>query len=297
MADISLRPAAETKASPWCATGLTVVRVTLGVILLSASGLKLLSWGDDSGLGSSLALLYDPFWRMAAVEVEALLGLWLLVGLWPRALWWSALLWFLLLSGTSFYLGLVGQPSCGCFGAKLPVSPWYAFGLDVAAVAALVLFRPTQVWRFDPAVTRRILLTAAGAVAILAGAAGVLTWAYGSPREAILRFRGELITVEPPLVDMGDVHDPDTRSTVVRLANHSDQPVRVIGGTADCSCVAWDDLPVVVAPHSDQSITIRVTFRGSPKVLQHAFALFTDDASQPRIFGEVRGRLVSKTGP
>ena len=116
MADISLRPAAETKASPWRATGLTVVRVTLGVILLSASGLKLLSWGDDSGLGSSLALLYDPFWRMAAVEVEALLGLWLLVGLWPRALWWSALLWFLLLSGTSFYLGLVGQPSCGCFG-------------------------------------------------------------------------------------------------------------------------------------------------------------------------------------
>jgi len=108
--------------------------------------------------------------------------------------------------------------------------------------------------------------------------------------------RGEAITVDPPISDMGDVPALDTRSIPIRLVNHTDHPVRVYGGTADCSCVVWNDLPVVVPPRGGQSVTIRVAFRGSPRAVRHSFVLFTDDTAQSQVFGEVRGRVVSKGG-
>ena len=233
---------------------------------------------------------------MAALEIEMVLGLWLLAGLFPRGLWWAASLWFIGLAGASSYLAALGQPTCGCFGAKLPLNPWYAFGLDAAAVAALFLFRPSQVLRIGWANLRRLLLAAAGAGAILAVSAAALTLAYGSLGEALVHLRGEAITVDPPINDMGDVQAPDTRSISIRLVNHTDHPVRVIGGTADCACVVWDGLPVVVPPRGGQSVTIQVAFRGSPRAVRHSFVLFTDDTAQAQVFGEVRGRVVSKGG-
>ena len=166
----------------------------------------------------------------------------------------------------------------------------------MTAVAALALFRPPQVWRIDWADLRRLLLTAAGAGGILAVLAGGLTWAYGSPGEALLRLRGEAITVDPPVSDVGDVQATDVRSIPIRLVNHTDHPVRVYGGKGDCSCILWEDLPVVVPPRGDRPVTIRVAFRGTPRAVRHSFVLFADDPAQPQVFGEVRGRVVSKGG-
>jgi hypothetical protein len=278
----------------WRGVGFAVVRILLGAVLLGAAVLKVLWPGDAFSFGSSLDWLSEPTWRLAAAEIEALLGVWLLTGLWKRALWWAALLWFCGLAGASLYLGVVGQPTCGCFGSKLPLSPWYAFGLDLAAVAALFLFQPPQVWRIDWVDLRRLLLTAAGAGGILAVLAGGLTWAYGSPGEALIQLRGESITVEPRISDVGDVQAPDVRSIPIRLVNHTDHPVCVYGGKADCSCVVWDDLPVMVPPHGDQSVTIRILFRGSPKPVKHSFLLFTDAPSQTAAYGEVRAKLTTK---
>jgi uncharacterized membrane protein YphA (DoxX/SURF4 family) len=284
-------------SSTWSKIGFTAVRLVLGLVLLGAAALKLFSFGDDPGFVSRVGLFADPLWRMAAIEIEAVLGLWLLTGLFPRLLWWSALFCFGVLAGTSSYLGVVGQPSCGCFGAKLPLSPWYAFALDSFALASLVVFRPARVLRIDRAERRRIL----AAIAISAGAVVVLACgsicAYGSIGEAVLHLRGEAVTVDPPLSDVGEAHGFEERSAAIQLTNHTDHPVRVFGASATCSCVAWDDLPVVIPPHGDQSITIRLSLHGLPRDIQQSFTLFTDEKSQPQVYGEVIGRLSGKTEP
>ena len=295
MGTTSVDPDVHPTARSWRGVGYAVVRILLGVVLLGAAVLKVLWPGDVSDLGNSLGWLSDPAWRLAAAA-EAVLGLWLLTGLFRRALWWAALLWFCGLAGTSLYLGVVGQPTCGCFGEKLPVSPWYAFGLDVTAVATLALFQPPQVWRIGWADLRQLLLTAAGAGGIVAVLIGGLTWAYGSPGEALVRLRGEAVTVDPPVSDVGDVQAGEVRSVPIRLVNHTDHPVRVYGGTADCSCVVWDDLPAMVPPHGGQSLTIRVAFRGRPRAVRHSLVLFADESAQPQVFGEVKGRVVNKGG-
>jgi hypothetical protein len=216
----------------------TVVRILLGVLLIAAAGLKLFDRSPDPI--ERMGLLASPHWHMTAIEAEALLDLWLLTGAFPRLLWLAALLCFSLLGGMSLYLGIEGQASCGCFGAKLAVSPWYALGLDLAAVASLVWWRPRQGPRTEvpySATVRGVLWIAAGSGAVLAVGFAGLSWIYGSPHEALLRLRGESMTVDPWVTDFGDCRRLETRSLSVRLTNQTDHAIQILGGTADCSCI------------------------------------------------------------
>jgi hypothetical protein len=88
------------------------------------------------------ALLHGSRWLATAlVEYELLLALWLLSGVglqWGRRI---ALVTFLGFGCYSFFLGLSGRASCGCFG-KAPVNPWWTFGIDAALVLLLFVWKP-----------------------------------------------------------------------------------------------------------------------------------------------------------
>ncbi len=56
-------------------------------------------------------------------------------------IWALSLLCFSGFALVSFYKGISGQATCGCFG-RVPVNPWYTFALDAAAVLALLRWRP-----------------------------------------------------------------------------------------------------------------------------------------------------------
>ena len=186
-------------------SGFLVVRIALGVLLLATAGLKFVDPSPDALSG--LELLSSPRWRMAAIEVEAFLGLWLLAGAFPRLLWSMALLCFALLAGVSLYLGIEGQSSCGCFGAKLPVSPWYAMGLDMTSVASLLWWRPRPRQQTEVSYSvalRRTLAVVAGAGAILVVGFGGLTWMYGSLSGVLVHLRDESMIVHPSVPDAGD---------------------------------------------------------------------------------------------
>lgn len=125
--------------------GYQVVRAVLGLLLLTAAGLKAYDpLAQDSFLGS-------PRLHIAAIETETLLGLWLLSGWSVRASWVSALGLFSLLAGVSLWLALEGQSSCGCLG-RVQVSPWAMFALDLAALMALAIWRPSYAPEVRPAV-------------------------------------------------------------------------------------------------------------------------------------------------
>lgn len=120
-----------------------IVRIALGLFLLTAAVLKFQDYSLDS-VGRS-AFLSSARLYVAVLVAEAGLGLWLLTGRAARALWLTAFLFFLGLAFVSLHLALTGHPSCGCFG-KWMVSPWYSFGLDLLAVAALTLSGKQMYW-------------------------------------------------------------------------------------------------------------------------------------------------------
>lgn len=281
-----------------CRSGFTVVRIVLGVLLLATAGLKLFDPSPDSFSG--LELLSSPRWQMAAIEAEAVLGLWLLSGAFPRLLWLAALIGFALLGSVSMYMGFERQPSCGCLGAKLTVSPWYALTLDLAALAALVWWRRRQGHRADGSYSvaiRRVLAVAAGSgVTVLAGLGG-LTWMYGSPSEALVHVRGESLTVEPSLINVGDGVAGEQRTFPIQLSNFRDTPIKVIGGTANCTCIATSALPIIVPPRDSRLIAVRINFRGSPGRFQHSFVLYTNVAGQATVTARFAGRVRETASP
>jgi len=86
---------------------------------------------------------YRPL-LVLSVEFELGLGIWLLSGLFKRPAWLVSLVCFSLFSLVTFYKGITGAQSCGCFG-KLPVNPWVTlFLIDLPAVTALAMFKPKE---------------------------------------------------------------------------------------------------------------------------------------------------------
>src|SRR5712692_7075807 len=105
-----------------------LVRLAMGLFLLTAAGLK--AHGIATDTASQDSLLLSPRLLIATIEIEIVLGLWLLSGAWPTWCWRIAVGTFSLYACISGYSGWIGQASCNCFGA-VRVSPWYTFGLDI----------------------------------------------------------------------------------------------------------------------------------------------------------------------
>ncbi len=269
-----------------------IVRLVLGVLLLVTAGLKLFDPSPDTF--SALHLLSSPRWRLAAIEMEALLGLWLLAGSLPGLLWLAAMLFFSLLAGVSLYLGIEGQSSCGCFGAKLPVSPWYVLGLDVVSVTSLWLARP-----LDPvgiiAIFRHSLKYFASylSVATTAYIVGLSVLAYFLLPQALAGLRGEAVSVEPPVTDIGSGFRGDVRYLQLQVVNHTARSIRIVGCLSGCSGVVIlpVDLPKAVPPEGMVAVEIKVKVRGPLERFKQPFMLLTDDEMQPLALAEVTGQV------
>jgi hypothetical protein len=220
-----------------------VVAVLIAFFLLTAAGLKLHS------------LLYRPFAagspflsrtaEFALLEVEIVLALWLLSGWRRNWAWLTTGVIFLLFALASLYMAWHGRSSCGCFG-EVQVSPWITVGIDALIVSLVFLIRPcsntysSEVgWR-SAAVVLGITLALLGGVLVLLAFSGV------TPTQALVRLRGDMVTVEPTTIDGGSAPRGTVKSVAVHLCNHTDKPIRVMGGTTDCSCITTDDLPLTL---------------------------------------------------
>lgn len=269
--------------------GFLYLRVGLGLVLLVTAGLKAHGLTIDPLAQNSF--LGSPRLLVATIEIEIILGLWLLSGWWARAGWMATLGFFAILAGVSFYLARVGQASCGCFGT-VAVSPWLTAGLDVALLAALLLWRPTSALEI-PTVPwiRALIKVGAGTVVFLVLIVGTFLFAIENPVDAVARLRGESITVEPPVADLGEGYPGETTNFRIELTNRTTKAVRIIGGTSHCSCVATVDLPVTISPGETWAIQVGVKFEGSSGKFQHAYLLYTDDEWQQIIIARFAGRV------
>ena len=243
--------------------------------------------------------LLSPRWQWLGIITELLLGIWLLSGGWVASAWLAATAFFTLLTGISFYLVWIGQSNCGCFG-PVAVHPAVTFGIDLAVLLALLLFRPRPRTCHLTADFRSFLPLLRPVLAILAIPVllSVLIWlCLTDPPSLLAQLRGEAITVEPALADLGAATAGTRVSFTVRLINHTDHPIRIVGGTTTCACVTTAQLPITLPPRADHSIEIQVVFSGSPGRFQHRYWLYTDNPRQRVVVARFGGTVLAPPPP
>ena len=268
----------------------TIVRIVLGVLLLAAAGLKLNSLSVSAV--PRVGWFAQPWVQLAAVEWEAVLGLWLLIGAQPRGSWFAAVGTFVAFAGVSAYLGWVGVASCGCFGT-IQATPWLAFGVDLSVVAGLSIAVPKPAVGNGPArpVLPR-LVPAAVALGVCSApiALGLIAPTFAATTLASLR--GETLIAVPSVIDLGECTRDQELRVEVQVRNMSTRSIRLVGGTADCSCDVTPDLPAVLQPGEDRSIQIRFRVKQpGPGVFTRTVRIGTDDAEEPYLNLMVRGRI------
>jgi hypothetical protein len=259
-----------------------LVALGCGVILLAAVALKVQGM-TAGGVGQSLSML-SPRVQLIGLEVEALVGVWLLSGAARRGAWLAAVTLFSTLAAVSVYLVAVGQPSCGCFG-RVEVSPWASLTLDVGCVLALLATRPAGQWQLDSG----IALTAT-AVAVAFGAL-----AFGSmtplAEKTLARVRGEDLVLTGGDADAGTAAKGESRDVPVTIENITCADLHLIGGTASCACVATGDLPLTVPAGGRVTVHVTIRFTGEAGEFKHTFLWYTDAPRQPRLSGSIAGRV------
>lgn len=219
----------------WRHFSYSLVSRVLAALLAAAAVLKLKGLAVDPV--GRMGLFTVPAFQVGVIEFEIFLAAWLLWGRLPIGSWTMALIVFTIFAGVSAYQVWIGQASCGCFGS-LSVNPWYAFGIDLAVLLALILGRPNLMSaRQQP---RKILTNClpvlygvTGAATVLACLAGLASLLYGSPDAALAHLRGERISLYPRIVDLGTGAPGEARETVMEIVNRTDHSIRLIGGKKD----------------------------------------------------------------
>ncbi|MEM4724837.1 MAG: DUF1573 domain-containing protein, partial [Candidatus Hadarchaeum sp.] len=113
-----------------------------------------------------------------------------------------------------------------------------------------------------------------------------------SSSDWLAQLRGQRVTVEPTIADLGTGWPGEVRTFTVLLTNRSTSPVRVVGGTARCGCTVTRDLPLELAPGETKAMQVEVRFLGSPGRFTEAYQLYTDAAGQWVVVARFSGRVM-----
>ena len=262
--------------------------------MLTAAGLKAYGFGVDPV--ARTGIFSAPAFQFLVILFEVGLGVWLLSGKQQLGAWLAVLVTFAAFAafaGISSYQGVIGQASCGCLGSKVTVNPWIMFGIDLVAIAALLVARPDfkPLWENRVRIVRTTSAVVGVYLLVMAALAAVAYLGYGSVDAALASLRQERISVSPSLVDMGEGVPGETRQATVELTNRTDKPVRLIGGTADCSCTVLADLPVTIPPGESRSITVSVRLPNASGSFNRKAKLQLDDLGFNTVSFRLTGRI------
>jgi Protein of unknown function (DUF1573) len=263
----------------------------VGSVLLIAAGLKVYGFNVDPV--ARTGMFSAPAFQFLVIVFELGLGGWLLSGQQRAGAWIAAMLTFTAFAGVSCYQGVIGQASCGCLGSKVSVNPWLMFVFDIAAIAMLLISRPDlkSLWTERAPIVRSVAGIFGAYVLLMGILAGVAHLGFGSIDAALASIRNERLSVFPALIDMGEGVPGETREAKVELTNRTDQPIRLIGGSADCSCTVLADLPVTIPPGESRSITVAVRLPNAPGTFNRKAGLQLDDQGFRKIDFRLTGRI------
>ncbi|MCU0705922.1 MAG: DUF1573 domain-containing protein [Fimbriiglobus sp.] len=224
--------------------------------------------------------------QFLAVQVEIVLGAWLILGWLRVSAWLSACSLLAVLTSLSLLSVLRGQSDCGCFGS-LKVHPGVTAALNLVTLGLLAVFRPKFRW----AESRGSLI----AVGLLATVAGGLAWTATGPLgdKLLAKIQGRTVALKSSVIDTGEESEGTVKRLAVTVVNTSSRDVRLIGGSVSCSCTTTQNLPATVPADGELTVEIELKFRGTPGQFEHRFEFFTDDKKQPKLSGVIAGRVAA----
>ncbi len=267
---------------------ITIVAKVCGVILVAAVVLKI--WGVSVGGVAQPLTMITPHAQLFGVVCEGFIGVWLLSGLDRRRAWFASVVLFTVLAGVSLFLISEGLSSCGCFG-RVVVHPWLTFVLDATLIALLLIFRPMPEPVRDGQPNLLHAVVGAAAILVVAGGGTMIYWGTGI-EGTITRLRGEALTLDPAIVELGEGVVGTTREFSVSVVNHTDQPLELIGGTSSCSCIVTRDLPRIVPARGRCDVPVTATFSGSPGLFQHQLEFYCSHDIRRKVTGRFAGTVV-----
>ena len=251
--------------------GKIAIRWLIGLSLVASASLKLYGVGLVTTI--QVGWLGQPGVQLLASEWELIIGIWLLSGSWPRAAWLATAVTFLALGAVSGYLTYTGTKSCGCLGV-VATSPWWMLIMDVLVLLALLAIRPGR--RTDEKASIPVMPITVASVMVVSTLVGIIV--YGSPEVAISRLRGDSLAISPKHVHLGQGPVGATLESSVVIHNLGEAPLRIYGGTSDCSCIATSDLPLSIGGGEHKSISIRLRIPSSSLgTLSRSVEFMTDD--------------------
>jgi hypothetical protein len=268
----------------------TLLTTTVALTLAAAAGLKL--FGLAVSPVPETGWLLSPGLQVLLVQFEIALALWLLSGWRTQTAGFVTAAVFVVFAGVSLKAALDGQPSCGCFG-KLVVNPWYVFAFDVAVAVGLIALRRNATSTPIVAIRLQPVLWLAGGTSVVIGSAVLagIAWA-GSIPAAVARLRGDTIDTPERIVQAEPGKPGEPRTVPIRVSNRGPHPIRIIGGTADCSCLATQDLPATVPPGETTAVRVTIQPGTKPGVWFRVVNLLTDDDTVPSLVVGVQGEVV-----
>ncbi|HVK12455.1 MAG TPA: MauE/DoxX family redox-associated membrane protein [Gemmataceae bacterium] len=260
-----------------------VLSTTVSLVLLAAAVGKLA--GQSVSPLAQTGLLRHPGVTMAVVEWEILLGAALLARFRPRLVRYLTLGTFAAFAAASGYAVWTGSSSCGCFGV-VDLNPWYVFLFDLAVLAAFAAVRPpaAPAGAGLPGFLRPVAGGAVLALLVLGG----LTLVYHDPATALARLRGQSVVVSPAVLDLGTNPGGTEVVRTVQVTNLTDAPVRIVGGSSDCSCILTEGLPLTLAPRASADLPVRVKLPKDTGAFHRSAFVWTDAAARELRF-EITG--------
>ena len=130
-----------------------------------------------------------------------------------------------------------------------------------------------------------------GVLAFLGLLVGFSYALFGSTDAALAYFRGERLSIRPRLVDVGEGMPGENRTETVDLVNRTDQPIRIVGGTSDCSCIVTKDLPLFVPAGGTRTISVTIHLPRTAGMFTRRALLLTDDDRARKIGFRLTGRI------
>lgn len=176
--------------------GYTCLRILLATVLLTAAALK-----ATQLVGNPLpetSLLTSRWFVVVVVEGELALGMLLLSGLYVLPVWGITLACFSSFVVVALYKGLSGETSCGCFG-RVAINPWYMAACDLAAVAAMLWFRPSSAASYSHR-SRRMRVAVVLSTIVIVGVPSGIIMAHSGPKASIVEglIEGRSYTILEP---------------------------------------------------------------------------------------------------
>lgn len=92
-------------------------------------------------------------------------------------------------------------------------------------------------------------------------------------------------------MNLGGGREGKEVEAAVEIINRTGRPVRVYGGTSDCSGVVTADLPLVLAPGEARGVTVRARLSGSVGYFNRKAWFWTDSEEAPAVYFALVGRI------